>query len=168
LTDKITFVMENIVVAVSNFPAIYPINTAFIDGDFWTAVTIGYVTVASFISHLFENHKHGMPGVLSLWNIYPPPIISYVLNRLDVIGAGMTMARFGYLYYSKYGTSTLFFLNHPYFTLSLIATFCLLIISEYDKFNPDLKKSYIITHCLWHICIFTIMDWFLCHLNRLN
>ena len=59
--------MENVIVALSNYPAILPINTALDNRDFGTFAVINFVATASFISHLFENHKHGMPGVLNIF-----------------------------------------------------------------------------------------------------
>lgn len=138
--------MENIVVALSNFPAVYPIYHAYCQGDILTTSIVAYVATASFVSHLFENHKHGMPGVLSLWNIHPNTKISYILNRLDVLGAGLTILRFGSLYYDRY-QSPAFLLKHKLFTTLLISSFGFLFISEYDKFNPKLKQRYIKFHC---------------------
>jgi len=152
--------MENLIVAFSNLPAILPISTAYNHDDFWSTATICFVAVASFVSHLFENHKHGMPGVLSLIGIYPSPRFSYFLNRLDVLGVGLTSLRFGYLCLLKYGVSLSFLINYPHLTFMLLVTICFNLMSEYDKYNPNLKFDYMITHCIWHISIFFWMDFF--------
>jgi hypothetical protein len=137
---------ENLLVALSNLPAIFPIYTAWSHHDYATTSTITYVAVASFVSHLAENHKHGMPGIgLS-------PYMSYLLNRLDVIGCGLVAYRLGSLYYRRYGLTF-----HPqllWYTLPVI----FLRISEYDKYNPHLKTRYMITHSLWHVSIFWTLD----------
>lgn len=70
---------ENLIVAVSNFPAIYPIITCYQNQDYITLITIGFVAIASLLSHVVENHKHGMPGI-GVSNQ-----ISYLLNRFDVL-----------------------------------------------------------------------------------
>jgi hypothetical protein len=149
--------MENIIVAASNFPCIYPISLAYKNRDFLTTGIVTYVASASVVSHLFENHKHGMPGFLKIMGISSSQKLSYILNRLDVLGAFLTMGRFGYLYYEKYGLTSDFFFDNPCYTAWLLSTFGLLFISEYDKFNPKLKRIYIFTHCLWHMSVFPLM-----------
>ncbi len=34
------------------------------------------------------------------------------------------------------------------------------IVSEYDQNNKDLKVIYIISHMLWHLIVFDLMDYF--------
>ena len=144
--------IENIIVAVSNLPAIYPIYISFKNNDVYTMNCILFVSFASFFSHLIENHKHGMPG------IGYSPYISYVLNRFDVLGCGITMVRLLYLYYCKFGLDIKVLLDNKYI---LLLAFLMLRISEYDKYNPNLKILYITTHCLWHILIFGFMGKFI-------
>ena len=148
--------MENLVVALSNAPALYPIYISFKNNDYITFNCILFVTLASFISHLFENHKHGMLGI-----IYINKNVSYLLNRFDVVGCIIVMTRFIYLYYSKYGYNlNLIVENRLYFT-ALICSFGLNQLSEYDKYNPELKSMYIVTHSIWHISVFCLMGYFL-------
>lgn len=120
-----------------------------------SAFAIFFVLMASIISHLVENHKHGMPGIgLSV-------SMSYYLNRLDVIGCFIVIMRLMNVYYRIH-----FFdlvpikKNYPLFILALVL-FGILKISEYDKYNAKLKNQYIFTHCIWHIGIFYVIDKFL-------
>nr|AEX62301.1 hypothetical protein mv_L96 [Moumouvirus Monve] len=149
--------LANIIVGLSNLPAYYAIKLSFDNGDYLTSAALLFVAKASFISHLVENHKHGMTGVGFSKKI------SYVLNRFDVMGCILNIMRFSYLYYSKYGMSyDILFDNKSYIYFGLI-TFLFLRISEYDKYNPKLKNIYIVTHCLWHVSIFTFIY---CFLNK--
>ena len=149
--------LENILLACTNLGAVAPIMTAWKMGDKWTALVIGYVGTASFISHLMENHKHGMSGIGIGFN----KKMSYLLNRLDVIGCILTGARLAYIYWLKHGTSLQPLLSHPYLLALGILSYSLNIVSEYDKYNPRLKWLYIPTHSLWHISVFWIMNRFL-------
>lgn len=147
--------LENILVAFSNIPCYFPIRTALQNSDSLTASALIFVSSASFLSHLVENHKHGMPGIGISRQV------SYILNRFDVLGCIMVGLRFGCLFYSKYGLSIKpLFLNKQLFLFSALS-FLFLRISEHDKYNPKLKYLYIPAHCIWHISIFTIMNNFL-------
>jgi hypothetical protein len=147
--------MENLLVAVSNFAAVLPIWEAYEHGDSITLGIVGFVTVASFLSHLFENHKHGMPGILAVFQIHVHPKWSLLLNTLDVLGAVGTFFRFLYLLYLHPGA-----LDISLCALVFVA-FIILGISEYDMFNENLKLRYIFYHVHWHVLIFVSMDIFL-------
>ena len=147
--------MENLLVAFTNAPAYYPIIRTIKHADYLTTVAISFVACASFISHLAENHKHGMPGIGFR------PETSYLLNRLDVIGCLITSARLVYCYCLKHGFGFQPIYQTPYLIMWTIITMLLGRISEYDKYNPNLKHIYIPTHCLWHISVFMLIDYFL-------
>ena len=53
----------NLILAFSNIFAFYPVYYSYIKNDIITMLIILAVSIASVISHLFENHKHGMPGM---------------------------------------------------------------------------------------------------------
>jgi len=147
--------MSNWIVALTNMPAILPIWQSVINQDYLTTACIGFVSFMSFVSHLVENHKHGMPGIGYTKNTL------YVLNRLDVVGAVSTGLRFMYLYYVKFGFSVKGIIEHPYLAMGALIAFLLLRISEYDKYNVQLRTMYMITHSLWHVSIFVMMYYFL-------
>ncbi|QTF49193.1 hypothetical protein qu_301 [Acanthamoeba polyphaga mimivirus] len=147
--------MENLIVAISNFPAVLPICLSFLKRDFITFGTITFVSIASFISHLIENHKHGMPGIGFSQQT------SYIWNRFDVLGCILSVARFSYLYYNRHGLNVVPIVNNKWLFAMTIPVFILLRVSEYDKYNPNLKTRYIITHCMWHAGIFGLMHYFL-------
>lgn len=141
----------NIIVAFSNLPCLLPIYTSIYNNDLFTAIPIVSVSLFSFVSHLIENHKHGMPGIgLSTK-------ISYFANRLDVISCIAVILRMLFIYYQRYGLV----LHNNCFFLSLLMSFVILQISEYDKYNAKLRNRYIVCHYIWHISIFLLMQYFL-------
>lgn len=170
--------MENLIVAVSNYPVIYLFQTTCIHQDIYTAILVSFVGYMSFLSHLYENHKYGMPGLSLKWlSSRPTRKISYFLNRCDVIGVIMLCVRLLYLYFNKYGLcfDPLFktinsshdiqfiILNSSYdlqFIIGGLLCLILNIISNIDKYNPRLKYFYILTHSLWHYSIFTLTNIF--------
>ncbi len=146
--------MENILVAGSNFGAIKVIQSTLLNDDYITYIVVSYVAVASFISHLFENHKHGMPG----W--YLSPEVSYLLELLGVTGVILTVTRFCYLYYINYGLTV--DVLKPHLNEICVGVFGIFfnLLSEHDKYNKELKAVYIISHMLWHMIIFEVMNYF--------
>lgn len=142
--------LANIFVALTNFPVVLPVITAYEHGDVFTACVIAYVGLASFVSHLAENHKHGMAGIGFSQRT------SYLLNRLDVLGCGLTIMRLGYLYYMRHGVGIV-----DSRMLILFVPIVFLQISEYDKYNPALKNVYILYHSIWHTTVYVSIDVFL-------
>ncbi len=136
--------LENIVVAITNLPAYYPIMIAFNKGDMITGYLILNVAVASFISHLFESHKHGMPG------FGMPPKASFLLNLWDILGCILVIIRFLYLIYYVQ-------ISFPSYEniFYIIIAYIFHLISQYD--NTKYKWLYILSHCIWHILIFIVM-----------
>ena len=155
ILQYIPIMLSNFIVAVSNFPAVYPIYLSFANKDYLTASSICFVAAASFISHLAENHKHGMSGIGFSRRT------SYILNRFDVIGCFIVAARFSYIYYAKYGFFFDIVFKNKFAFVAYCLPFALLMISECDKYNPALKKTYIVAHSTWHIAIFTVIGSFL-------
>src|SRR5437868_10107233 len=88
--------MANVLVAITNFPIIFTILMTIKNKDHLTTCILIFLGLSSFISHLFENHKHGMYG------FGVSPKISYILNRFDVIGVWSISLRLSYLYFNKY------------------------------------------------------------------
>lgn len=146
--------MENIFMALTNLPIILPLTISFNHNDFTTFSFLLFVGTFSFLSHLVENHKHGMPGIGFSAKT------SYILNRLDVIGCIIMVARFAYILYEKYVITHS--ISIPKSLVNLLVTLCAYnIISEYDKYNPKLKKRYIFIHSIWHLGIYIWMYLFL-------
>ena len=144
----------NIILAITNLSAILPIYLSVIHNDRYTAAVLLAVAIASFLSHLVENHKHGMPGIGF------PRIISIVLNKIDVVCCIFVFARIGYISVATY-VSKIFWLiinkNIYLYALPLILN----IVSEYDKYNPKYKYFYVWIHSVWHISIFISIYFFL-------
>ena len=141
---------DNWTVASSNLAAYYPLILMYVSSDWISFLCLLNVSVASFVSHLFECHKHGMPGN------GVSERTSYLLNRWDVGGCIVFAARFAYIYIDRYGPTPWPLVSNglwPVFVGFLLAN-AFLRISEYDKYNADRKERYIITHCAWHLLIF--------------
>jgi len=160
MLNKVIEELENIsedgnrILAFSNLMGLFPLFVAWsVMRDTITFLCLLNVTLASFVSHLFECHKHGMPG----YGLTPRT--SYLLNRWDVVGCLIFMVRFAQLYIQDYGWSPYFLLynyNWLYLVEALIG-FVFLRISEYDKYNPDRKHIYVPCHMLWHFIIFYVI-----------
>jgi len=144
----------NGIVALSNAPAILALVAAHRTEDLGLFLCLLNVTLASVFSHLFECHKHGMPGNgLS-------PRVSYLLNRWDVVGCVL----FGFWFIQKYVTyygmdPSMLFVDGRWMLMltALIGEVCLRI-SEYDKYNAARKHTYVVFHCAWHILIFVAIQ----------
>ena len=143
----LNYKMENVLLAISNWVIYMPMYKSYYADDYLTTLCLLFVGSMSFLSHLVENHKHGMPGIGFSRKM------SYILNRCDVIACIFTLARFGYL---SYFVS----LNKEIYFNALLALICM-IISEYDKYNIKLKSRYVYFHIMWHTLIFYSMDMFL-------
>lgn len=133
--------MENLYVALSNAVAVYPIWLARErPADCWLLVG---VALASAVSHLVENHKHDMPGVLP----WLPPRISFWINRVDAIFAFCAIARFSYLY--------LFYAKSVDLKVVIVAIVAVMVnlISESDTG----KLVYIPWHIVWHLMAFSLV-----------
>jgi len=156
--------MENLVVALSNLTCWDPIWKSYDQGDLITFCLLSFVSLASFISHLFECHKHGMPGFGAFFEISPETSydlqeVSYVLNRFDVLGVFLFFGRMLYLWWDS-GLGLSLITDHWGLTGLLMYLFCLLRVSEYDK-TVRTKKIFIITHSLWHLGIFIMIGKYL-------
>jgi len=143
--------MENLITTLTNLPMLAPIYYAYSNTDYLTTFIISFVFTGSFISHLIENHKHGMPGFIKV-----SKNTSYYWNRMDVIGCVLVIFRFVHLYFKHIPDITIIDMILILFALSLN------VISEYDKFNPQLKWfPYLTLHSLWHIMAGHLMYIFL-------
>ncbi len=147
--------MENIVVAFSNIVALFPIMTTIKHNDYLTTLSLIFVFLMSLLSHLIENHKHGMPGVGF------STTASYFMNRLDVLGCFIVIIRMLYIFYQVHQFRLVIIYQNVTLFLCAAIIFAILQISEFDKYNSKLRNQYIITHCIWHIGIFYIIDQFL-------
>lgn len=147
--------LANLLVAVSNIPCLYPIYVAMTNKDYLTTAALTFVSGASFTSHLVENHKHGMPGIGF------SKTVSYYLNRLDVLGCILVSSRLAYLYWQNHGLNFNLIINNKLTFAIYLLPIIFLRISEYDKYNAALRNRYIITHCIWHISVFTMIGRFL-------
>lgn len=148
--------MENLIVALTNAPALFPLYKLYSKGDYLSTGILSGLTLASFGSHLVENHKHNMKGVFPSL----PLKISYWACKTDVLFSGLTAIRMAYLYYKKFGFSLRIILRHPSLLLFAPVVALLGYVSEFDQYNPDLKRFYMLSHSLWHIGIFTLLNEF--------
>ena len=140
--------MENIFVASTNIFVVYPIFECYLARDYLTASVLAFVGFFSFVSHLAENHKHGMPGVLGV-----DRCDSYLLNRLDVLGVILTVLRVGYVFLNGIQMTFIFIYEYPYLLFAFFVLVFFNLSSEFDK-TPDTKYLYVFLHSVWHIGIF--------------
>lgn len=145
--------MENLVVAITNITVILPLYSMYLKGDYVTFFCVFYVGLASFISHLFENHKHCMPGIYKISSRN-----SYRLNRLDVLGVILVGFRFIILFYQMKNKIMQILIDNMDLIYKLLILISLNLYSESDKHNPNFKTKYIISHSLWHIGIFIYIN----------
>lgn len=144
--------MENVIVAFSNLPVIYPLYGLFKRQDWITFVCLTCAGFASFVSHLVENHKHGMPGFLSV-----STTTSIFWNNVDrtfvFLCAFLFVFRYLPLIYHTFDYKGIHVL------LALTTISMLNLISEYNKFNSNLKWMFVHVHCLWHISVFIMVGY---------
>lgn len=142
--------LDNLPTTISNLLMLWPIRLAYRNNDILTVFCISFVMFFSFVSHLVENHKHNMNG------IGVSKKISYLLNRLDVLGCILVISRFLYLMYEYEFDIT------PDDIFNILIAVTINIISEIDKNNINFKwKHYIPLHSLWHIMAAKLMYDFL-------
>ena len=149
--------INNVITAITNITCIFPIYKSFMYGDWITTGILSFVSIASIISHLVENHKHGMIGCFDVSNN-----TSSLLNRIDVVGSVMTFGRLLYLYYQKYSGRCIGpIIYSPWTWFMMFIPFLFLMISEHDKYNPRNRKLYVVTHSVWHLSVFASINYFL-------
>ena len=144
----------NLITALSNFTCIFPIGLCFRNRDYITLFVLLFLSTFSFISHLIENHKHGMglpqhSEKLSFWT-----------NRMDGLGCLILGIRMIPMLWK-----VLRLLSGP-FILSSLGLFALLLISESEK-TIKTRTRFIITHSIWHIGAF-LMIWHVLYLFYLT
>lgn len=138
---------DNIIVAFSNLIAILPITYSYIQEEYIITIATINILLWSFLSHLFESHKHGMNGFncsahYSDW-----------LNRIDGISAFVLF----FIYFAKIYSKMNYLIYKSEFWLILTEALfggVYMLISEYDKYNRDRKHVYIQFHCMWHSIIY--------------
>jgi hypothetical protein len=135
---------DNLLLALTNFIAYYPIKTSFANNDIITAMVILFVAIMSFLSHLFESHRHDMIGFGA------PKQLSYLLNRLDVFACFLVITRYIYLLLMN-----LIKFPNIFEIIGILIAIIFNIISENDK---NSKWPYFPLHCMWHISIFCMMN----------
>ena len=129
----------NIIVASTNIAALAPIYAS--KHDLLTCFAIILAASASFVSHLFETHKHGMFGFNCL------PKNSFLLNRIDVLGAIFLACRVLFIVKEE------ILLQHSF----LILFFCAIcMLSEYDQ-SAAKRNFFVVSHSIWHIGIFWVL-----------
>jgi hypothetical protein len=139
--------LANVLVAASNAPALWAVARArHTSAPLYAAVA--FVAVASFVSHLFESHKHGMRGFGT------PPALSYALNRADVAGCVAVVLVFAY--------EIMVTRRVPWPSAALWARLALALldcaVSEYHAHDASLKwRLYVPGHMLWHALAFGVL-----------
>lgn len=139
--------MLNILTAITNITFYYPFLTSITRKDYITGYLILFAACASAISHLFESHKHKMIGFGT------DPRVSYILNRVDVLGVILLVIRI--LYLAK--ALVIHGIDRDKLVLIIglgIPIFLLNLISEMDEGY----YYYLPLHCMWHLSVFLHLD----------
>lgn len=135
----------NVWMALTNLVAFFPMRTSYQQQNMFLFGIITFAAGTSFVSHLFESHKHGMTGFGCSHEV------SYYLNRLDFFGVCLLV--FNILLTSN-------FKSLVEITPLGIICFSLNLISEYDK-SAESRSFFIIIHSFWHFAAFLALDYFL-------
>lgn len=144
--------MENLWMCINNIPAVLPLWSSLKHNDITTFLSVGFVSFMSAISHLVENHKHGMPGWINV-----SKNVSIITNKLDVLGSFLIITRMTYLYYNKYGIDISMLVSNWKLLLCVMMSVMCLKISEYDNQNVLIKRRYLVLHTIWHVTIYPLM-----------
>lgn len=139
--------MMNILVASTSVVSYWPILEAFKANDMITGGIITLAASSSFVSHLFESHKHNM------WGFGMPSKLSYLLNRVDVAGVGAFILRMLWLLYENNFTPRDIFIDNFFIVFQLAMAYYINLMSEKD---PG-QQIYVPYHCIWHGWIFMIL-----------
>lgn len=139
----------NVVTACTNLAALYPIQKRVQQNDTLTVALLAFAAGASFISHLFESHKHGSIGFGC------SQVISQYLNYVDRWACVLLVPRVVYVACTS-------LLAKDVFVLACSAAFFVACnqISECDH-SARTRSRYLFFHNVWHIGIFLILGHFL-------
>jgi hypothetical protein len=140
----------NVIMAVTNITAIYPIKYAFLKKDYTTSLMTSCVALFSTFSHLFESHKHKM------WGFGIGQNTSLFLNQLDRLGVFLLVGRSFYLWWLNGKRLTIIKRRIGLF-IAISGSFLLNILSEQD-YGYD---YYIPLHSFWHLSIYLLFRRFL-------
>lgn len=139
---------SNVIVALTNIPAVMPLWNSLQRGDHLTAACVGFAACASFVSHLFEAHKHGNVGFGCT------PAMSRWLNYADRLAVGVLASRVVYLLARNKRQVMMI----KIFAVPLCCALALNLASEHDK---DSKRLFVVLHSAWHLSAFFLLDAFL-------
>jgi len=130
----------NVIVAASNVVALMPLHVAWERKDLITFIALGFVTTASFVSHLFASHNHGQLG----FGCHKK--ISRMLDACDLLGVVLLGVRLLHLFVQSE--------NKPIIMreLSLSLVYCLIMqfLAGYDK-TPSSRVLFVVVHL--HFCL---------------
>lgn len=145
----------NLITAFSNISVLYPLYISNEAGDTITTNLLWLMFFASAISHLIENHKHGMGTKII------PEWVSLAANKIDVLMCIVLVINYSILFCVHYQFDNTFSLVKPFvarpFKIALLVLlphiYLMNRISESEK-TIKTRKRYVILHSLWHFFIF--------------
>lgn len=135
----------NLITAITNITCIFPIYRTVIQKDWIMTGILLFVSIASVVLHLAENHKDVSTDT------------SWLLSKFYVAGFIMTIGCLIYLYYMKFDTDLKPMTSNPILLFPLL----FLRISEYGKYNSELQDIYLVTRSIWHLSVFLSIDYYL-------
>lgn len=131
--------LPNLILAFTNFTGLIVLPHL----SDWKWYLVLSTIFASFFFHLFESHKHGLPGF-----IIHNHQISYFLINVDRFFANLSILVFGYYYRSN--------INIRFIVLGCIAV-AIMAFSETILLPAKYKVLYTIIHSIWHIMAFGLL-----------
>lgn len=138
----------NIVTAMTNAEAIYPLYVCYKAGDPSMAYLVAVAATASLVSHLFENHKHGMEGFGFSRRI------SIATNVVDILASLILIGTVGKMAWNLYLKGDSLFLAKIFACYGVCNVFLLLNESDY---SASTQRRYLVCHNIWHIGVFTTL-----------
>ncbi len=138
--------MENVILALTNFSAVFAIHAYALRGDYLRAAAIFFAAAASFVYHLIECHKHAMPGI-GCCTTKRDHILSINIARFFAFVAVFVCGWNAHFH-------ELFATNYMYIILAIIGITMSEQVSDYFE-PPTQRWIHVIFHSLWHISVFT-------------
>jgi hypothetical protein len=161
----------NLIVALSNITCIFPIiNSSPRNGINLLTLLVVHASFWSFISHLYENHKHNMGlkihskeisrtanslNIMAAQMVLMYMVPMLTVRHLDWTGTFMTLIQWVVM-----TPLYIFELNPALFILTL----CSAWFGIYAEYFSDTKIKYVITHSIWNFSIFILLDLWINHL----
>jgi len=134
---SVRFNFNNFLVASSNLYAVIPIYNSRSKSEFWILMC---AMISSIVYHMIEHHKHGMRGI----GVFDSKLSHHIFLNIDRFFAILAFLKF----------FDIRLLSKNYLLTTILLGFMMMGLSEIVFYTPFFKRSYIMTHCAWHVLAF--------------